>query len=130
MSRYVSVQVAASLDEVRAAVASLDLEVQSGPGNETLMLDGSLECAGEPVHLRFEAGTLNSVEDFGFRLDDQGVVLVCGDVDRNVLERELLAPLRAALVKARLEAEAKATGGTVQEIVEADGTRRIVLRRG
>lgn len=55
------------------------------------MLEGSLECSGEPVALRVDAGTGGAIEDFGFALEDGAVVLVCGEIDHDVLSAGVLA---------------------------------------
>lgn len=136
MSRYVSVGLEVrSADELQHGLAALGLTPHQADGFEVetalgrgghpamLMLDGSLECAGEPVHLRFVAGTLGTVEDFGLRLDEGGPVLVCGEYDTKLLERKLLAPLVAAIAARRLELAGQ-TGRVVQE---TDGTIRIIV---
>lgn len=136
MSRYVSVSLSVrTADELEHALGTLELSPQRADGLELkaaleggghpamLMLDGSLECAGEPVHLRFAAGTLGTVEDFGLRLDPQGPVLVCGEYDTKVLERRLLRPFVAAIATRRLELAGQT--GTVVE--EPDGTIRIIV---
>ncbi len=129
MSRYVSVPLVATRAELLEALAALDVPVDAGPGGRQLMLEGSLECAGEPVDLRISEGSLGSVEDYGFRIEGEQTVLVCGDVDRGRLERELLAPLTTHLTRRRLEIHAAENDMDLHEVVEADGTRRLVLRR-
>ncbi|MEX1364677.1 MAG: hypothetical protein AB1Z98_16235, partial [Nannocystaceae bacterium] len=90
MSRYVQVAAPAlsSLDELAAGLEALALPVQRARGHQRsrrLMLEGSIECPGEPVDLRLPAGTLDAVEDFGFVQADDGVRLVCGELDRDLL---------------------------------------------
>ncbi len=110
MSRYVSVAVASrSCSEMLAGLEALGLCPETGDGH-LLMLEGSLECAGEPVELRFDAGTCGSVEDFGFVRNSEGAYqLVCGEVDRALLERELLEHLHQQLVL-------RAVRGAVEEL--------------
>ena len=83
------------------------------------MLEGCLESAGRPVHLRLDAGVLDAAEDFGFLTDDGRVRLVCGDVDRALLEERLLAPIHAHILQARLtlhaDAEVHVTDGLARE---------------
>jgi hypothetical protein len=94
------------------------------------MLEGSLECAGEPVDVRLPAGTSGSVEDFGFRAEQDGQVrLVCSEVDRRAIEAALLGTLRQALARLKAHAAAARAGLAVDETVEASGARRLVLRR-
>lgn len=131
MSRYVSVAIEGfALDEVAHGLDKLGLSVERSemPG-EQVMLEGSLECAGEPVDLRLPPGTVGAVEDFGFVVRDGAIALVCGDVDRRLLERELVGPLRGQVVEARARQIAAQTGAKVDVEVERDGTRRIKLRR-
>lgn len=130
MSRYVHVtaEIAGDLDEIAAALAALGLPVQRGRG--PLMLEGSLECAGEPVDLRLPAGTLDAIEDFGFvRAPDGSPTLVCGELDRTALTERLLGPLRAAITEARVRAAAAAAGLELEQATHADGRPRLVLRR-
>lgn len=131
MSRYVSVDLEIrERTELLELLEELALPVQVNASGQQIMLEGSLECAGEPVDLRLEAGVLGSVEDFGFVRDGEGYRLVCGEPDKQLLERELVAPLREAAVVRRAKAHAEREGLEVEQHVEPDGTRRIVLKRG
>ncbi|MCA9695429.1 MAG: hypothetical protein KC636_37975 [Myxococcales bacterium] len=125
MSRYVRVETSArTLDELAAALAALELIVERGQAGARLMLQGSLECAGEPVDLRLPPGQLDAVEDFGFLRGPTGrIELVCGEYDRSLLEERLLPRLAAALTRARARAHAKRAGLAVEEVLEADGLR-------
>ncbi len=116
-----------SLDEVQRGLAALGLTAERGRGQR--MLQGSLECPGEPVDLRLPAGTMDAVEDFGFVEHADGLRLVCGELDEAVLERQLLAPLRAAVAELRVTGAAEQAGLTVETTTESDGRRRLVLRR-
>lgn len=129
MSRYVQVAAPAlhDLEEVARGLAALGLSVERGRG--PVMLEGSLECDGEPVDLRLAAGTLDSVEDFGFVRRDDGVHLVCGELDRDLLLGSLLAPLRQVVAEARVRQAAADAGLQVEQTTEVDGQRRLVLRR-
>jgi hypothetical protein len=129
MSRYVHVAVA--VPELAALAELLKVwghEVQWIP-NEKVMLEGSLECTGEPVDLRLPAGTSGAVEDFGFNQDEGRLELVCSDVDRDRLVQELLRPALQELSQRRLRTAADQLGMAVEDIRESDGTRRLVLRR-
>lgn len=130
MSRYVSVQIEVTeREQLLEWLRNKNIEVAVAPAGEQLMLDGSLECAGEPVEIRVPPGVMGAVEDFGFVRDGAGFRLVCGEHDRRRLERELLADLTEVVARARLEAHAQREGLTLERHVEADGTRRLVLRR-
>jgi hypothetical protein len=131
VSRYVHVVAATltDLEEIAAALATLGLPVERGLRGP-VMLDGSLECVGEPVDLRLPAGTLDAVEDFGLsRTPDGAVQLVCGEIDRALLDERLLQPLRAAVAEARLRAAAAQAGLELHEAPAAVGERRLLLRR-
>ncbi|MCA9649936.1 MAG: hypothetical protein H6712_21025 [Myxococcales bacterium] len=137
MSRYVRVTASAlgDLEEVARGLAELGLPVQRGRGHgprARVMLEGSVECPGEPVDLRLPAGTLDAVEDFGFVLDEGAVRLVCGELDRTLLEASLLPPLERAVGELRVRRAAASAGLEVEAIESsraADGRRRLVLRR-
>ena len=99
MSRYVRVTAAVrSLDAVAQALTVMAVSFERRATG--VMLEGSLECPGEPVELRVAAGVAGAIEDFGFSVENGRVVLVCGDVDRELLEQSLLAEVqqRAAAV--------------------------------
>lgn len=132
MSRYVHVPASAltELDEVVTALVALGLPVQRGRGRGRVMLEGSVECPGEPVDLRLPAGTLDTVEDFGFsRTADGTLQLVCGELDRALLLERLLPPLHAAVTEARVRAAASEAGLELEHATHTDGRRRLVLRR-
>ena len=99
MSRYVRVTATVhNLDAVAQALVAMEVAFERRASG--VMLEGSLECPGEPVELRVAAGVSGAIEDFGFSIEDGRVVLVCGDVDRELLEQTLLAEVqqRAAAV--------------------------------
>ncbi len=132
MSRYVDVVLALprlGREELARRLADLGLEVEIPVEGERAMLEGSLECAGEPVDLRLPPGQAGAIEDFGFRLDEGELVLVCGDLDRTPLTRAVVEPLRQTLVEEQVRARLKGAGLAIEETVEADGTRRIRLKR-
>ena len=132
MSRYVRVDAVTlgSLDDVAQALGARGLAVQRGRSPRSrVMLEGSLECVGEPVDLRLPAGTLDAVEDFGFVEEDGGVRLVCGELDRALLEEHLLGPLRQAASERRVRRAAAEAGLEVEQTATTDGRRRLVLRR-
>jgi hypothetical protein len=106
VSQYVEAEVAGvTVEELARALAELGLNFQTSPrSGATLMLEGCLESAGRPVHLRLDAGVLDTAEDFGFLTDTGRIRLVCGDVDRGLLATRLLAPMHAKIVEARIRA--------------------------
>lgn len=106
VSRYVETPIREmTREEIEQACASLGLTpmTASRPGG-TLMLEGCLESAGRPVHLRWAPGTLDAAEDFGILVAGDRLSLICGDVDRARLHTRLLTPLRAEVVRLRAEA--------------------------
>lgn len=130
MSRYVRVELAAGCtrEELAAGLSALGLAPAWAEIPGGLMLEGSLECAGEPVDVRLPAGTLGAVEDLGLRASGGRWQLVCGEHDRALLERELLGPLAQSVAASRARAAAEAAGMTVESVREADGTLRLALR--
>jgi len=130
VSRYQHVALAPiTREELSAGLAALGLVGVWADPAVGLMLSGSLECAGEPVDLRLPAGTLGAIEDLGFILDVAGrPALVCGELDRALLERRLLAPLTEAVAVARASDLAAGTDLELDARIEADGTRRLLLR--
>ncbi len=131
MSRYVQVQTELrALTEVEAGLRALGLAPARAEYPRGLSLAGSLECSGEPVDLRLPAGSAGSVEDFGWRSESDGrLTLICGEPDRDHLEKALLGPLRAALAAQRARTAAKAAGLEVDEEVDADGALRLKIRQ-
>ena len=131
MSRFL--RVATTLRDrgaVLEGLGALGLECTVADPRAPIMLEGSLECAGEPVELRVRAGPLDTVEDFGFIRGASGVYqVVCGEYDRETLARRLLGPLAQAVTAARARQLAAERGLELDETVDADGTRRIRLRR-
>ncbi len=125
MSRYVSIELTTrSRAQLLAAIAALGLQPEFVEG-ELLMLEGSLECSGEPVELRFAPGEMGAIEDFGFvRGDDGRYQLVCGEVDRGLLERRLLGPLRQHLA-VKLAVEVASELGLP---VSVEGEARVIVR--
>lgn len=127
MSRYQRLGLAPlTRDELASALAELGLVAEFAAPHTQLELQGSLECTGEPVDVRLPAGTLGAVEDLGFVLTPT-LALVCGELDRNLLQRRLVDPLTQAVATARARAAAAAAGLAVEEHLEADGTRRLLL---
>lgn len=127
MSRYQRLALAPlTRDELAAGLAELGLAAEWAAPHAQLELEGSLECVGEPVDVRLPAGTLGAVEDLGFVLAP-ALALVCGELDRGLLERRLLTPLAQTVAAARARAAAAAAGLAVEEHLEADGTRRLLL---
>ncbi|MEZ4454687.1 MAG: hypothetical protein R3B09_34870 [Nannocystaceae bacterium] len=131
MSRYVRIDTQLrDLAEVDAALRSLGATPTLADEPAGLMLQGSLECAGEPVDLRLEAGAFGSVEDLGLRREASGeLVLICGEPDREHLAVHLLAPLRVAIARARAERAAEREGLAVDAVADEHGVVRLHLRR-
>ncbi len=135
MSRYVHVAVGAlrDLDEILGGLQHLGHPAtrRSTP----VMLEGSIECAGEPVDIRLPAGTLDSVEDFGFVRRGEGVVLVCGELDRELLEGALLEPLVKHITEQRVRLAAAEAGlrtvtleqGSVAESIQSFPRGKLVF---
>lgn len=122
MSRCVAVTLELrSLDEVDAGLRHMGLAIERG--RDRVMLEGSLECTGEPVDIRLAAGTLDAIEDFGFVREGGEIRLVCGELDADRLQRDLLVPLRAAVVQARVES----TGMRIETIEHGPDGIRIVV---
>lgn len=98
MSRYVRIAAPlVSLDTVADALRTMDIPfIRRARG---VMLEGSLECSGEPVALRVAAGTGEAIEDFGFALENGAVVLVCGEIDREILSSGILAEVTRRCVE-------------------------------
>ena len=93
MSRYVRVTATVqSLDTVAETLLAMGIAFERQASG--VMLEGSLECPGEPVELRVAAGVSGAVEDFGFAVERGRVVLVCGDVDRELLAEGLLVEVQ------------------------------------
>ncbi|MCB9702388.1 MAG: hypothetical protein H6711_10875 [Myxococcales bacterium] len=131
MSRYVHVAThLRALDEVVAGLRELGLEPEVAEIPQGLALAGSLECAGEPVDLRLPPGALGSVEDFGWRREEDGALtLICGEPDRAHLDRHLLGPLRQAIARARVRQAAGAAGLEVDEERASDGSIHLKVRQ-
>jgi len=154
MSRYVHfVLDSATLPELVDALGRLGVTSHVGVDDE-VALPPSLECAGELVEVACPAGAANTVEAFGFRLGTtdrsvQGVpgesrvawartaretamsiTLVCGDVDRRMLERELVPKLRFELAAARISAQAEPRGLVVERRGAEDAPRLVVRAAG
>lgn len=127
MSRYVHIELkATSLDAVEAAMVALKLPYIRP--RRRVRLEGSLECTGDPVDIRLDAGVCDTVEDFGFVVNDGVLRLVCGELDQAQLEGALLPKLRQATAAQAIELAAVEHGLTVRDTtVDADGTRRLIL---
>ena len=128
MSRYVSVVLPLrELDDVALAMQRLGIEVQRAI--DGVMLQGSLECPGEPVDLRVDPDAFGTVEDFGFARTAEGIRLVCGELDRTRLQERMLPALQAEVATLLVERAASASGVQAAMTLEPDGTRRIKLGR-
>ena len=127
MSRYVHIELrATTLEAVELALRTLALPYQRP--RRRVRLQGSLECTGDPVDIRLEAGILDTVEDFGFAVDDGVLRLICGELDEAHLQAELLPKLRQAIAEQRVQQSVVREGLTVVGThTEPDGTRRLIL---
>lgn len=127
MSRYIHIELpAVSLDAVEAALSQLSLPCVRP--RRRVRLEGSLECMGDPVDIRLEAGVCDTVEDFGFVVVDGALQLVCGELDQTQLEDVLLPKLRQATAVETIERAVVRSGIGVREAAtDADGTRRLIL---
>ncbi|RMG93747.1 MAG: hypothetical protein D6705_17830 [Deltaproteobacteria bacterium] len=123
MSQYVHVDVPIeSREELLAALSACGL-VHQVAGAEGLVLEGSVECAGDPVDVRVAPEAAETVQDWGFSYENGRVMLVCADVDRPRLERQIVPRITAEIVRARLTA----AGHHTRTVVDADGRHRIVV---
>lgn len=127
MSRYVHIELrATTLEAVEVALRQLDLPYARP--RRRVRLQGSLECTGDPVDIRLEAGLLDTVEDFGFAVDDGVLRLICGELDETPLQEALLPKLRQSIAEQTVQQSAAREGLTVVGTrTEADGTRRLIL---
>lgn len=127
MSRYVHIELqSTSLDAVEAALSSLNLPCVRP--RRRVRLQGSLECTGDPVDIRLEAGVCDTVEDFGFVIVDGVLRLVCGELDQSQLEEVLLPKLRQATAVETIERAVIGRGIGVREAAtDSEGTRRLIL---
>ena len=127
MSRYVHIELrATSLEAVAAALSGLSLPYAQP--RRRVRLEGSLECTGDPVDIRLEAGVCDTVEDFGFVVEDGVLQLVCGELDQTQLEETLLPKLRQATAVEAIERVVIGRGIKVRgTTTDADGTRRLIL---
>lgn len=126
MSRYVHVTLGAlTLDEVAAALKRLDIPHARGE----LMLEGSLECVGEPVAIRIEPAPVGAVEDLGFIVEGGELRLVCGELDRALLERDVLPRVRAEVTATRVRTAAQKAGLQIEEVARSGSTERVLRVR-
>lgn len=127
MSRYVHIELrATTLEAVELALRTLALPYARP--RRRVRLQGSLECTGDPVDIRLEAGILDTVEDFGFAVDDGVLRLICGELDEAQLQAELLPKLRQSIAEQRVQHSVAQDGlSLVGSHTEPDGTRRLIL---
>ena len=104
MSRYTTLVLeGVTTQELHSALDALGIPSQTDSEGERLMLADTLECSGQPVDVRIASGQLDTVDDFGFRVEAHGLELVCGEVDRGRLKRELVARLQQQIMHLRLQ---------------------------
>lgn len=127
MSRYVRIELrGTTLEAIEAALQAQGLPYERP--KRRVRLRGSLECTGDPVDLRLAAGVHDTVEDFGFVVEDGVLTLVCGELDRDALEDSLLPALHQASAAHLVQEAAAAQGMRVHEgPTDPDGTRRLIL---
>lgn len=127
MSRYVHIELrATTLEAVELALRTLALPYTRP--HRRVRLQGSLECTGDPVDIRLAAGILDTVEDFGFAVDDGVLRLICGELDEAQLQAELLPTIRQSITEQRIQQSVAQDGlAVVDSRTEPDGTRRLIL---
>lgn len=130
MSRYVRLDCPnLSLAQLRDRLDAMGIAYEAA-GRRRLMLQGSLECAGEPVDVRCAPGVAGAVEDFGFVIEDGQLRLVCGDVDRDCVRADVLQPLLQSVAEAEVRAMAERAGLEVERVsTDAQGQRKVVLKQ-
>jgi len=123
MSRYVHLDLPVEdRAELTRALDALGVPYTTA-GAEGLLLDGSLECAGEPVDVRIAPEVFGTIQDWGLRRAARTIEVVCGDTDRRHLTQTVLPRILAQVTAARLEA----AGHRTRHVVDADGTHRLVV---
>ena len=129
MSQHVEVPLGeVSLDQLADALEQLGLQVERGE-HERIMLPGGIECADQPVDARVQPGPFGTIEPFGLLLENGRATLVCGDVDRRRLQKELVPELQARLWTDRVVRAAQQAGLEVEPRADVRGRRRLVLKR-
>jgi hypothetical protein len=131
VSRYVHVTVASiSFDELCSALEALGIAYDRAEVGRPLLIRGGVECGAEPGEVRCAAGELGSVQEFGFRhdADTSELLLLCGELDRELLEARLLGPLRSRVLASRIARIGAAQEVEVASTLERDGLHRIVVR--
>lgn len=102
MSKILTVELDFTLEQLVPALQQTGIEVQHRPGRR-LLLPVSAECIPEPVDVLCPAGSADTLEAWGFRIDDQTLELVCGEFDRDILMQGTINPLRKRIAQARVE---------------------------
>lgn len=128
MSQIQTLATRMSVDEVLHALRLHGLEAQQARGRR-LLLPVSAECIPEPVDILCAAGSLNTLEAWGFRMEgDSGfLTLVCGEFDQKILDETLLIPARKRVASQRAVkalAEIQAESAELHE----DQRPRVVIR--
>ena len=129
MSRYVRLECPnLTVPQLQQQLQAMGIEHEVA-GRRRLMLQGSLECEGEPVDVRCPPGVASAVEDFGFVVEDGALRLVCGDVDRAHVDAELLQPLVQRVAEAEVRQRAERAGLDVERVTtDPRGNKRIILK--
>lgn len=102
MSQILNIALDLKLPELHAALLERGIEVQQKSGRR-LLLPVSSECIAEPVDLLCKAGSADTLEAWGFRIQEGQVQLVCGQFDQEVLQSGLLDPIRRSLALTRVK---------------------------
>ncbi len=134
MSKYVQLPECIAIESRQELIQALkalglkqDQDFFHAKTSRKIMLEGSLECAGEPVDLRICREVLGNVEDFGFVIKNQELQLICGELDQKVLNEAILVPLKKHLIHSRLESRAE-TEQSLEVEDQIKGSQRIRLR--
>lgn len=102
MSKILTVELDFTLEQLVPALQQTGIELQHRPGRR-LLLPVSAECIPEPVDVLCPAGSADTLEAWGFRIDNQTLELVCGEFDRDILMQGMINPLRKRLAQTRVE---------------------------
>lgn len=121
MSQILHISLDLTLEELQDALVQRGIEVQQKSGRK-LLLPVSSECIAEPVDLLCKAGSADTLEAWGFRVQSGQVELVCGQFDQTVLQEGLLDPIRRDLALKRV----KHALGELQEELEHEDAQIII----
>lgn len=104
MSQIVTLDLDLSLDELKQGLRDRGIAMQNPELGRRIRLAVSAECVAEPVDLMCPAGSAQSLEAWGFRREGGKMLLVCGEFDRDILQEEVIDPIRKATALRRVKA--------------------------